>query len=299
MTRIGIVDLDTSHGESFAKQIAAIDGAELVATLDHLDIRDDAYVDDYCGERGCKRCATAADMMEVGVDAVAVLSVNWDAHLDRAKPFLEAGVPVFIDKPMAGSAAGVAEFQALVEKTGTPFFEGSGWRWNATISKVREEFATKQIDCVMASAPNQYFYYGIHSAELALGLLGPGMESVQMVRHDEKGTLIHFVHSRGTRGYLQPQCGFPFRAASFVVDGEFHCAEFPIPEIHRSVVETLIATATKGEGPLPVHQTGESVKILAAAIQSHQTGGAPVKIDEVDPSISFDGAAFVEEYSKR
>ena len=143
MTRIGIVDLDTSHGESFAKQIAARDDAELVAVLDHLDVRDDAYVDRYCAERACRRCATPAEMIESGVDAVAVLSVNWDAHLERARPFLDAGLAVFIDKPLAGSAADVAEFQALVEKTGAPFFEGSGWRWNTTISKAREQFASR------------------------------------------------------------------------------------------------------------------------------------------------------------
>jgi predicted dehydrogenase len=36
------------------------------------------------------------------VDAVILHGAEWDRHVERATPFIEAGKPVLIDKPIVG-----------------------------------------------------------------------------------------------------------------------------------------------------------------------------------------------------
>src|SRR5205823_1398283 len=47
------------------------------------------------------------------VDAVLIESQEGAAHLGRARPFLEAGVPLFIDKPFANSVHDAREIARL------------------------------------------------------------------------------------------------------------------------------------------------------------------------------------------
>ena len=43
-------------------------------------------------------CKTVEDML-YKVDVGFIQGANWDTHLPKARPFLKAGKPVFIDKP--------------------------------------------------------------------------------------------------------------------------------------------------------------------------------------------------------
>ena len=42
----------------------------------------------------------------IGIDAVLIEAVDGSVHLERARPFLEAGIPTYVDKPFACSVFG-------------------------------------------------------------------------------------------------------------------------------------------------------------------------------------------------
>src|SRR6476659_9195846 len=113
MIRLGLVDFDTSHAVEFTKR------------LNHVDIAEDQWVDGakvVAGVPGQSRVAAGVipensetlkrygvtlldDPAELfgKIDAVLVVSVDGNVHVERASPFLERGMPTFVDKPFACS----------------------------------------------------------------------------------------------------------------------------------------------------------------------------------------------------
>src|SRR5262245_30077137 len=111
MIRLGIVDFDTSHVVEFTKR------------LNHVDIAEEHWVDGakvVAGVPGTSLIApetipkNVETLKKYGVplfddpaellgkvDAVLIESVDGSVHLARAMPFLEKGMPTYVDKPFA------------------------------------------------------------------------------------------------------------------------------------------------------------------------------------------------------
>ena len=56
-------------------------------------------------------------------------AVDGTVHYERAKPFLEAGLPCFIDKPFTCSVADAKKIIALAEQKKVPIFSSSSLRY--------------------------------------------------------------------------------------------------------------------------------------------------------------------------
>ena len=63
------------------------------------------------------------------VDAVLLESVDGRPHLAQVKPVLQAGKPVYIDKPMAASLKDVLEIFRLAQEAKVPVFSASSLRY--------------------------------------------------------------------------------------------------------------------------------------------------------------------------
>ncbi len=122
---IGIIGLDTSHVIAFtelfndpkaAGEIATMrvvagypGGTDIPASADRV-----AGFTDRLGEMGVE----IVDSIEVllrRVDVVLLESVDGRAHLEQARLVIEAGKPVFIDKPLAGSLVDVIAIDDLAK----------------------------------------------------------------------------------------------------------------------------------------------------------------------------------------
>ena len=122
MIRLGILDFDTSHVVEFTRR------------LNHKGIAEDQWVDGAEVVIGCpgeskimpERIPGYADEMKklgvalvdkpeemIGkVDGMLIESQEGGPHWERARPFLEAGLPCYIDKPFT---CGVADARKIVD----------------------------------------------------------------------------------------------------------------------------------------------------------------------------------------
>src|SRR5579884_1941725 len=113
--RLGIVDCDTSHVVAFTRLLHGkdpsgaqrIDDTRIVAAFPGTSrIKDAEVVEGYVRalreEYGVEIVDHMADLMGK-VDAVLVESNEGALHAPHAIPFLEQGIPVFVDKPFAPS----------------------------------------------------------------------------------------------------------------------------------------------------------------------------------------------------
>jgi hypothetical protein len=91
--------------------------------------------------------------------------VNWNTHRPLAVPFLEADVPTFIDKPIAGRHE---DIDAIAAAAGdTPLFGGSAIPFHPRLTEFPTEQPNRTVYCTGYNDP---FYYGVHLTD-TVGML--------------------------------------------------------------------------------------------------------------------------------
>ena len=112
MIKVGLVDCDTSHVVQFSMRLNHVgiaedqwvEGAQVVcAYRGTSEITPEETIDEYVEKLqgfGIEMVDAPEDMIGK-VDAVCVESQSGYVHLERATPFLKAGIPCFVDKPFA------------------------------------------------------------------------------------------------------------------------------------------------------------------------------------------------------
>jgi len=210
MVRIGIVDTDTSHAVEFARRLNHIgipeeqwvDGVKIVAAWTEPSAivpeeRHREYNRILQEELGV-RFVDSLDELRKSVDAVMVLSQDGSVHLARTKPFLEAGMAVFVDKPFACSLSDALRMVDIAAKHNAPLFSSSSLRYALEVQKVHEQ-ATQWGKVVAADtfspAPTHpknpgLFHYGIHGVETLFALMGKGCRRVRCVYHDDGEVVV-------------------------------------------------------------------------------------------------------------
>ena len=128
--RVGVVGV--GHlGRHHARILAELPGATLAAVAD-IDPRRAERVAQDVGARAVTDTAALLDL----VDAVTV-AVPTASHAEVATPFLEAGIPVLVEKPIAASIAQADAMIDVAEAAGAILAVGHSERYNPAITTAR------------------------------------------------------------------------------------------------------------------------------------------------------------------
>ena len=100
--KIGIVDVDTSHPQNWIPLEREL-GHEVVGLWDGGAVHPPEYVREFAREHEVGRVYEDLDEMVGEVDCAVIHGCDWDSHIPKARPFVEAGKAVLIDKPMVGN----------------------------------------------------------------------------------------------------------------------------------------------------------------------------------------------------
>lgn len=130
--RVGVVGVGYL-GRFHARIYARLPGVELVGVA---DVNPEA-ARDVAAQHGCLACTDARELLECGVDAVSIV-VPTSRHLEVARPFLERGVHMLMEKPLAPTYEEAAELVALAERAGVVFQVGHLERFNAGVMALAE-----------------------------------------------------------------------------------------------------------------------------------------------------------------
>lgn len=151
MIRIGIVGFDTSHVDAFTKRINHFDidekfwveGARIVAGYPGGPTP--AASQEIINERikilkgyGVEIVDKPEDLLEM-VDAVMIECNEGAKHLEASRPFIEAGLPVFIDKPLACSVQNAKKIIELAKDNEVPIFSSSSLRYALEIQNLKKK----------------------------------------------------------------------------------------------------------------------------------------------------------------
>lgn len=200
MMKVGILGLDTSHSEKFAELISERDDMTVGGVWDGGDVRTDAYAEEYCSTYSAPRYEQPKEMID-RVDAAMVLTVNWDLHRPIASQFLEAGVPTFVDKPIAGSIDDVEALRRIVEREETPFCGGSSVPYHPSLTGMRADDGAHDLFSVGYNDP---FYYGVHITDTARKICGTNWTRIEPADHCAAATVSFANGSNATLQFDGP-----------------------------------------------------------------------------------------------
>lgn len=99
------------------------------------------------------------DLLNLGLDAVFILSPDW-LHEEHAQAFLRAGVPTFLEKPMAITIAGCDAILSVQRETGTKLYLGNNMRHFGVVAKMKQWIDQGLIGNVKAAWCRHFISYG-------------------------------------------------------------------------------------------------------------------------------------------
>lgn len=189
--RIGIIGTENSHADSFCRAInlPGEDGKLLypdfrvTLAYGHYPESNQAMVDKY----GVLKIAESLDEMVENIDAVVITARDGKFHYEFAKPFIEAGIPAFIDKPFTVDIEEAKSLISLAKEKNVPLCGGSCVKFLDKLKNMKKEAeeSEKKVlgGCVTAplyldSEHSGFFFYASHLAEMTMELFGYNPKSV-------------------------------------------------------------------------------------------------------------------------
>lgn len=214
------------------------------------------------------------------VDAVIIATDIGQEHVRRAKPFIEAGIPLFIDKPLCDNRDDLAYFTNLFE-SGYPLMSSSSMRYCKEIVPYHRG-ATRELGdlrLIYFGMPKKLETYGIHSLEAVYPVAGPGFYSIRNT--GSKGrSILHLKHRSGfdiLLSSIYDQAG----PIPLVVTGTAATAVVYTKDSYNSFRDQLVSFIRflrTGKRPYPWQETTELMKLLIGAIESREQNGKEILI---------------------
>ncbi len=289
--KAGIIGLDTSHVVAFSKLLNSGDGkgpladvrvvAAFPAGSPDIDVSANR-IENFTNQVRDKYGVEIVDSIEALLDKVDVVlleSVDGRPHLEQARPVIEAGKPLFIDKPVAASLADTIEIFELAAKHKVPCFSSSSLRYSESTQKLAHDAGVGKVQQVDTTGPvnplkghPDLFFYGIHGIEMLFAALGPGCEKVTW---QSDGT-VRGVWNDGRIGTFKNSKQYTIKVTGSdgTVEGGGYSGYEPL------VVEFCKMFKT-GKVPVPAAETINLVAFMTAAQQSKDNGHVAVKIEDV------------------
>ena len=295
--RIGMVGLDTSHVTAFAKALNDpsttnhVAGGRIIAAFKggSPDItnswdRVDKYTQELQEKYGVKIVPSIEELCQQ-VDVVMLESVDGRPHLEQARVIIQAGKPLFIDKPMAVSLHDALEIFRLAREHQVPVFSASSLRFGKNTQAVRNGSIGKVLSAETFSPVNlephhpELFWYGIHGVESLFTVMGTGCESVRRgMTAAGKIEVVGTWRDGRTGIFRETAKGHTYGGSAKGEEGEAAVGAY---DGYEPLLVEVMKFFQTGVAPVPERETIEILAFMEAADESKRLGGQPVSLSEI------------------
>lgn len=284
MFKIGLIGAQSYHAEQFSK---------LINTLGVID----AKITHIWGEPGQEKraaqlseahgiatvCPNYTDMIGQ-IDAALLITRNGADHFAQAKPFMDAHIPIWIDKPIALDSTDVETLCAYAEANGTPLMGGSTLKHSTDLCNLANLIADfERIDyfsfsfCSSVDAPTGgVSFYGFHVAEIIYHLFGGEIETIIANRHGKTITVLLNYKNGMTANLIMTDGGFE-NTYSIVGGGHYAAAHITCHDCYEQEMHYLYDVLTGRADPLTAEQFITPARIMETIEQALANEGKPIK----------------------
>lgn len=217
------------------------------------------------------------------VDAVIIATDKGYEHVKRCRPFVEAGLPVFVDKPMVDNEEDLKIFSKWVND-GAKIMSSSCMRYAKEFLPYQKSTNNLgKIRYASITTCKSWERYGIHALEGIYPILGPGFLSVRNTGSSDRN-IVHLKHSSGADvniAAIYDMFGGLGVMELVGTAGYVQAAHADTFYSFKAQLESFVAYLRTGVRPFPFSETQECMKIIIAGIRSREEGGREVFLDEI------------------
>lgn len=312
MIKFGAVNIDISHPMNFAW---ALEQPELNGRAKYVAVYNDGFrgeeeVKAFASKNNLVICKTLEELADM-VDVAFIHTCNWDKHVDYIKPFVERGVKVFVDKPIAGNMKDLRTLEEMVEN-GAEILGHSALRYTFEIDNFKakcKEFETRPINA-LCTVGGDGFTYQVHAVEHLLGIFDAKpvscklISSVNTVDSVCDNYLIKFSDGAVGQYVSLDNKGIPFNTV-ILTETLKGGTDFIYTVDNWKIYVALLSRVCdyvdgKKDAIAPVKDLNLSIKIMLAGKASKENGGIEVALDSpLLETVSFDGYEYEKNYAAK
>jgi len=218
------------------------------------------------------------------VDAVLVATDKGEEHVTRCRPFIDAGVPVFVDKPLCNNLVDLDVFSKWVQ-AGKPLISSSAMRFAKEFKpyhrSTHELGKLRYINFTMAKS---WETYGIHALEAVYPIVGPGFVSVQNTGARDRNVL-HVCHRCGVDINLVNIYDLAGGAGMMTLAGTKGGAQLCMVDsfyAFKMQLMSFVDFLRTGLAPVPWAETRELMQMVVAGIKSREQGGKVIYLRDLE-----------------
>jgi len=217
------------------------------------------------------------------VDAVVCATDIGSEHAGRCRPFVEAGVPLFIDKPLVDNEEDLRTFTAWRDK-GAKFISSSSMRYVKSLEPYyKNHYELGELMYICQPMCKKWESYGIHALEGIFPFLGCGFVSIQNTGTYEKN-MIHIVHKNGCEVHIPLFAGMYGAFGKTLLVGSIGSKVIADDDSFYSFYKQMalfVHWLRTGEEPFPFEETIELMKLVIGGARSRDEGGRKVFLEEI------------------
>ena len=231
---------------------------------------------------GIEEVVDGAEEMIGRVDAVLLARDDPENHVAMAKPFLDAGLPVFIDKPLAITVGDLDFFSRQVAK-GKLIMSCSSMRYSVECRTMKTELASLgRIELATVTGTKSWVKYGVHMLEALFALLDdPEALSVQHVSHPGKDiVLIYFKNGLLATVHIFMDIAPTFQLSLFGRKGWRMVEIRDSYAMFKENLSEFIRSVGEGRSRLAFEKTTNIIRTLIGARESLEYGGKKVDLKQ-------------------
>jgi len=193
---------------------------------------------------------------------------------------VEAGLPLFIDKPLCDNRADLAVFRKWIVEERRPIMSSSSLRYSKEFRPYHQStHELGPLRFVSVTMSKKWETYGIHALEALYPIVGPGFNTIRNIGTCDRN-IVHMVHQRGIDIVIacikDVQFGGALRLAG--VKGNVTVCSKDTFYAFKAQLAAFVGFLRTGEYPYPFSETDELMRLVIGGIESRENGGRAVDV---------------------
>ena len=284
--RIAMIGLDTSHTAVFTKLMQSpndeervVEGMRAVTALRFPSaFQPEAGQDERQAEMESMGVVIKETLEEAIADVDAIfLEINDPAlHLEYFEAVAGAGLPVFIDKPLASSTEEGRRIQELAEKHQLPVWSASSLRFIPALADAIQAVSDPIVVHTFgalgeAATGSDLIWYGVHAVEMLLTAFGTGAAKVRALQN-RRGVILSVEYPDDRQGLVECLRGLYAYGGRIQSKDKMAFFDSGSGSPYAALMTALRGFVCDGKAPVPLGEAQEVLAILEAGERSLATG---------------------------
>lgn len=250
------------------------------ARVTHVWTQDKKISESICKAAKVDKVVDALEDMIGQVDAVLLTRDDPENHVAMAKPFIDANIPIFIDKPLASTSNDLNWFKEKIAQ-GKFIMSCSSQRYANECKIVKQDLHNLgKIELITAVGKKDWIKYGVHLLEGIFALVDdPRVMTVQHTGKDGQD-IVRIEFENGLQATVHLFMGITptFQISVFGQSGWRLIEIKNSYSMFRDNIIEFVRSVQEGKPRLSFDKTENIIRTLIAANDSLEQGGKKITL---------------------